>query len=124
MTGTRKICNRCGADFGCANLGDGSRCWCAELPPVMPLRTEGDCLCPDCLKSEIARFTEQYVQDVAHGKCEHYLAGKIPMNTPPIEGIDYYQENGNFVLRGWYLLKRGYCCGNGCRHCPYPKTAI
>ncbi|MFT3949851.1 MAG: DUF5522 domain-containing protein [Agriterribacter sp.] len=18
-----------------------------------------------------------------------------------------------------YLQKRGYCCGNGCRHCPY-----
>ena len=20
-----------------------------------------------------------------------------------------------------YLKKRGYCCGNGCRHCPYDK---
>ncbi|MBA2500000.1 MAG: hypothetical protein H0V30_09765 [Chitinophagaceae bacterium] len=36
------------------------------------------------------------------------------------EGEDYYlDENGLFVLTGRYLLKRGYCCGNGCIHCPY-----
>ncbi|MFT4015995.1 MAG: DUF5522 domain-containing protein [Agriterribacter sp.] len=23
------------------------------------------------------------------------------------------------VLTESFLLKRGYCCGNGCRHCPY-----
>lgn len=33
---------------------------------------------------------------------------------------DYYiDENGNLVFTAAYLLKRGYCCGNGCRHCPY-----
>jgi len=35
------------------------------------------------------------------------------------EGIDYYLENGNFVFTASYLLKRNYCCGSGCRHCPY-----
>jgi hypothetical protein len=35
------------------------------------------------------------------------------------EGVDYYFENGLMVLTAHYLLKRGYCCGNGCRHCPY-----
>ncbi|HSR70595.1 MAG TPA: DUF5522 domain-containing protein [Acidobacteriota bacterium] len=38
-----------------------------------------------------------------------------------VEGRDYYIENGLFVLKAEYLLRRGYCCGNGCRHCPYPK---
>jgi hypothetical protein len=38
-----------------------------------------------------------------------------------IEGVDYYLENGLMVLTARFLLKRGYCCGNGCRHCPYPK---
>ncbi|HSR49745.1 MAG TPA: DUF5522 domain-containing protein [Acidobacteriota bacterium] len=38
-----------------------------------------------------------------------------------VEGRDYYMENGLFVLKAEYLLRRGYCCGNGCRHCPYPK---
>jgi hypothetical protein len=37
-----------------------------------------------------------------------------------VEGIDYYFENGLMVLTAHFLLKRGYCCKNGCRHCPYP----
>lgn len=41
-----------------------------------------------------------------------------------IEGEDYYFENGLMVLTSRFLLKRGYCCGNGCRHCPYPKENI
>ena len=36
------------------------------------------------------------------------------------EGLDYYFENGLMVLTAHFLLNRGYCCGNGCRHCPYP----
>ena len=33
---------------------------------------------------------------------------------------DYYMEDGAFVITGSYLRRRGYCCGSGCRHCPYP----
>ena len=32
---------------------------------------------------------------------------------------DYYMENGLMVFTASYHLKRGYCCKNGCRHCPY-----
>lgn len=36
------------------------------------------------------------------------------------ENVDYYlNEEGFFVFTEKYLLDRGYCCGNGCRHCPY-----
>ena len=38
------------------------------------------------------------------------------------EGIDYYLEDGLFVFTSVYLLKRGYCCESGCRHCPYGYT--
>jgi hypothetical protein len=38
------------------------------------------------------------------------------------EGVDYYFENGLMVLTAAFLRKRGYCCGSGCRHCPYPKA--
>ena len=40
---------------------------------------------------------------------------------PPssLEPEDYYQENGCIVFTAAYHLKRGYCCGSGCRHCPY-----
>ncbi|MBO9595621.1 MAG: hypothetical protein J7599_22150 [Niabella sp.] len=37
-----------------------------------------------------------------------------------IEGEDYYvNEEGKMVLTEQYHLQRGYCCSNGCRHCPY-----
>jgi iron complex transport system substrate-binding protein len=35
------------------------------------------------------------------------------------ESRDYYLENGVMVFTASYLQRRGYCCGNGCRHCPY-----
>jgi hypothetical protein len=41
-----------------------------------------------------------------------------------IEGVDYYYENGLMVLTAHFLLKRGFCCGNGCRHCPYPTEEV
>ncbi len=43
-------------------------------------------------------------------------AGGLPI---PIEGEDYYVENGCWVFTAAYHVKRGYCCGSGCRHCPY-----
>jgi hypothetical protein len=36
-----------------------------------------------------------------------------------VEGEDYYFERGLMVLTARYLLRRGYCCEQGCRHCPY-----
>ncbi len=36
-----------------------------------------------------------------------------------VEGEDYYLENGNWVFTAKFLLRRGYCCRSGCRHCPY-----
>ncbi len=32
---------------------------------------------------------------------------------------DFYVEHGRVVFTAQYLLRRGACCGNGCRHCPY-----
>lgn len=38
------------------------------------------------------------------------------------EGIHFYfLEEGLLVWTEKYLLDRGYCCGNGCRHCPYEE---
>ncbi|MEP6673577.1 MAG: DUF5522 domain-containing protein [Ferruginibacter sp.] len=37
-----------------------------------------------------------------------------------IEGEDfYYNKDGWIVLTEAYHLEKGFCCGNGCRHCPY-----
>ena len=39
-----------------------------------------------------------------------------------ILGEDYYMENGLMVLTSRYHLRRGYCCEQGCRHCPYGEA--
>jgi hypothetical protein len=48
------------------------------------------------------------------------------------EGLDYYiRDDGRLVFTEHFLLKRGFCCGNGCLHCPFdymnvpqPKRSI
>ena len=36
------------------------------------------------------------------------------------ESEDFYTDpNGNMVFTEKYHLKRGYCCKNKCRHCPW-----
>ena len=40
-----------------------------------------------------------------------------------LEGEDYYLERGLLVFTARYHLRRGYCCGSGCRHCPYDDMA-
>jgi len=37
-----------------------------------------------------------------------------------VEGLDYYYDaKGCIVLTAAYHEARGYCCGHGCRHCPF-----
>lgn len=40
-----------------------------------------------------------------------------------IKDVDYYidEKTGLFVFTETYLLKRGYCCKNNCKNCPYKK---
>lgn len=40
---------------------------------------------------------------------------------PCVEGEDYYMDGPYFVFTAAYHLKRGFCCGSGCKHCPYRK---
>jgi iron complex transport system substrate-binding protein len=35
------------------------------------------------------------------------------------EERDYYRDGEAIVFTSSYLQRRGYCCGSGCRHCPY-----
>lgn len=36
----------------------------------------------------------------------------------------YLNEEGLVTFTESFLLKRGYCCGNGCKHCPYNYDAV
>ncbi|MBT3382276.1 MAG: hypothetical protein HN778_13795 [Prolixibacteraceae bacterium] len=40
-----------------------------------------------------------------------------------VEGPDYSMENGYRIMTEEYLVRRGYCCSNGCRNCPYQPKA-
>jgi hypothetical protein len=44
-------------------------------------------------------------------------------SNPPLEPEDYYFEGDFLVFTAAYHLKRGSCCGSGCRHCPYGLAA-
>ena len=33
--------------------------------------------------------------------------------------IDFYIEDGKYVFTKEFHLRRGSCCGNKCRNCPY-----
>lgn len=48
---------------------------------------------------------------------------KSPKHSEPAEKksatADFYFINGLMVMTESYHLKRGYCCGNACLHCPY-----
>ncbi|MGY6521813.1 MAG: DUF5522 domain-containing protein [Mongoliitalea sp.] len=49
-------------------------------------------------------------------------APKKPLQAQPLEPGDYYlNAQGLMVFTAQYHLKRGYCCGSGCKHCPYKK---
>lgn len=48
----------------------------------------------------------------------------MPDTPPQQEPEDYYMEGPYMVFTEAYHLKRGYCCGSGCRHCPYGHVAV
>ena len=38
---------------------------------------------------------------------------------PKLQPNDFYWVNGKMVMTENYHIKRGSCCGNGCKHCPF-----
>lgn len=48
---------------------------------------------------------------------------KPPLN-PALDQPDSSFENGLLVFTAAYHLKRGSCCGSGCRHCPYEPQHV
>lgn len=47
------------------------------------------------------------------------------MKQKLIEGTDYYyNDDGFIVLTEQYHRERGFCCGNGCLHCPFDYESV
>ncbi len=40
-----KICPKCNTSFVC----NTKKCWCQELPQIIPVNHNEECLCPQCL---------------------------------------------------------------------------
>jgi len=98
----QKICSKCKSSFACGPSPGEAQCWCERLPPTGPIANEDyDCFCPQCLSQAINATVE---------------------TTPLVEGEDYLIEGDKLVFTSLYHLRRGYCCGSGCRHCPSPQT--
>lgn len=75
----------------------------------------------DCERCLISIVNHQINQAIEENSLEHNLAlaNQFARKKELIEGLDYYIENGFYVFTEWFHLKRGECCKNRCRHCPY-----
>lgn len=97
-------------------------CWCEEINvSCQTLRTlaadhfEPACLCQSCLRT---------VAQPTHQEEEPPEVRKTPVlpessHLASNEEDYYHDQNGNLVFTADYHLRRGTCCGNGCRHCPF-----
>jgi hypothetical protein len=118
-TVNQKKCSHCGALFTCGNIDKNNQCWCNDYPALFRPDSGIDCLCPDCLKAACSDKIENYVSSLTPEAAINNKAKDLPKIDKLIEGLDYYIEDGKYVFKSWYHLKRGNCCENGCRHCPY-----
>ncbi|MFO1512504.1 MAG: cysteine-rich CWC family protein [Verrucomicrobiota bacterium] len=105
-------CPLCGEDNNCQQCSVGiykGPCWCegADIPEALLALVPSEqrntaCICRECVTA--------FHRDRSIGPAPALLPG------------DFYFERGRMVFAAAYHLRRGYCCGNGCRHCPYPVT--
>jgi hypothetical protein len=113
----KKTCPQCGATLACTAEQDHA-CWCGTYPAIMPIKPAGACLCKDCLARAIGGRIEEMISTNNHQHMLDY-AEQYRAAGDLIEHIDYSIEGGKYVFSAWYHLKRGTCCGNSCRNCPY-----
>jgi hypothetical protein len=83
-------------------------CWCygVQIPAALVARVPDEsrnrsCICRRCVE-----------------EFQRHEGAKLPQ---PLCADDFYYSAGKMVFTETYHLRRGYCCGNGCRHCPYSQ---
>ena len=95
-------------------------CWCYAKPRISLDIEKKDCLCPKCLEDEMAQIINISSDTIPEDIKKQILKSSNGVDGTLTEGVDFsYDEQGMMVLSKWYLLKRGYCCNNGCLNCPY-----
>ncbi len=101
-------------------------CWCHEIivPKHILDRLAEDtidpaCFCRSCLET-IARISGELTdaKEILAEVRRVVLLDRV--NPVKDEKPDFYLDaDGNTVFTAAYHLKRGNCCDNQCRHCPY-----
>ncbi|WP_156168228.1 cysteine-rich CWC family protein [Grimontia sp. AD028] len=114
-------CPECGNALECT--AESGQCWCMQYPNVLPPAAEDNlsCLCKTCLAKRINEKLENLYQEYSTNDLIR-LAKPYREQKELVEGLDYTIERGLYVFSAWYHLRRGTCCGNGCRHCPFGKS--
>jgi hypothetical protein len=103
-------CPLCGAANECQLCSPAAykgSCWCVQtqipealLAQVPPDLKKKACICRACvMKFQRKKSNGETAQKILPG--------------------DFYFDRGLMVLTADHHLRRGYCCANGCRHCPY-----
>lgn len=128
--GRDERCPLCDGDNRCrvakGHLYKGA-CWCHEVIVPGPVlnrlasdRLEQACMCRSCLET-VAQISRQFddIESILRAVDKWIVAKRALEPSQQDEGDYYLDENGNTVFTAVYHLKRGTCCGNGCRHCPY-----
>ncbi len=114
----KKICQVCDIEFNCGVNEDEQSCWCDSFPAIMPVESKQGCLCESCLALSISERINKLIKVNDYEKMVE-ISSQYRTKSKFIEHIDYTIEDGIYILSKWFLLKRGTCCGNNCRNCPY-----
>jgi len=104
---TCPLCGRPNHCSQCKSNPDAAPCWCAEIvipaeliAQVPAASRDRACICRRCVEA-------------------FHQAARRKRTPGPARAGEYYFENGKMVFTREYHLRRGFCCGNQCRHCPY-----
>jgi hypothetical protein len=112
--------NHCRIAAGHAYKGD---CWCNEsrvpthILHFVAEKFETACLCERCLEG--LAYYGQLSQDPREILDLLYREIRNDPTSPDF----YLDDQGRMVFTAAYHLKRGHCCENNCRHCPYSFRA-
>jgi hypothetical protein len=119
-------CPVCGGDNQCrvakGHLYKGA-CWCAEInvPSRIFSALSADCLEPTCICRSCLETLAQ-LSDEMGDPADIVSKIKKTLENSRLAAHEedcYLDENENVVFTAEYHLRRGTCCGNGCRHCPF-----
>ncbi len=108
-------CVSCSTEFKCTANKD---CWCTSYPTISWTNPGPNCYCSDCLI--IAMAQKVNASPILPDKETKAQIKALEMPVKLRDKVDYtLNEEGLMILSRWFLLRRGHCCKNGCRHCPY-----